>query len=132
MRFFISHLGVPIGEVDLTTTETAIGELVAAPGYDAIRPTIRAASEALWAVGFLGNSTGNDFDPAAFSRAQALSLELRDDRGAFVPSDFINIVERPAAGDPPVVFVRFRLAGAHVASVRKPTSKEDGGSELRR
>jgi hypothetical protein len=130
MRYSISHLGVPVGEVELTPTETAIGELMPVAGYESIRGVIRSASEVLWQNGFLGTTGGDQrFDPAALSRAQNLSLELRDDRGAFIPVDFINIVERPSAGDPPVVFVRFRLAHGHVASIPKQGDRQGGFPE---
>jgi len=128
MRYSINHLGVPIGTVDLTTTETAIGELVPSTGYAAVQETVRSASESLWASGFLGSGGSDKIDPAALNRAQALPLELRDERGAFVPADFINIVERQAKGEPPVVFVRFRLAPAQVASTLPSTADRAGGS----
>ena len=122
VHYSISHLGVPVGEVDLDPTETAIGELVPAAGYSAIRDTIRSASRALWATGFFDPAAaGEKVDPAALGRAAALPLELRDDTGVFVPADFINIVERPAPGDPPVVFVRFRLAPSQVPSIQRHT-----------
>jgi hypothetical protein len=121
VRYSISHLGIPIGEVELSPTETAVGELTPASGHDGISHIVRAASEALWARGFLGPGGGDPhFDPAVLSRAQDLSLELHDALGALVPVDFINIVERPGPCEPPVVFVRFRLAHGHVASVLKP------------
>jgi hypothetical protein len=131
MRFVISHLGVPIGNVDLPPAETAVGELVPADGYLAIRETIRSASRVLWASGFLADGDGTEFDVSALSRAQALSLELRDERGACVPADFINIVERPAPSDPPVVFVRFRMAPSQVPSPRHSPDREVGDARRR-
>jgi hypothetical protein len=130
MRFILSHLGVPIGELELPTTERAVGELEPAKGYLAIRETIRAASQVLWANGFLGEGTGIAFDTSSLARAQALSLELRDERGAFVPADFINIVERPRPTDTPVVFVQFRMAPSQIPSRRE--SPEMQGGDMRR
>jgi hypothetical protein len=132
MRYSISHLGVPIGDVELTPAETAVGELTCASGYEGIREVVRSASEALAANGFWGQpgrSVG--VDPAAFRRAQNLSLELRDELGAFVPVDFINIVEGPATDAHPVVFVRFRFAHGHVAS-RPRAGDMPGGDSGRR
>jgi hypothetical protein len=131
MRFLISHLGVPIGDVDLPATETAVGELVPSDGYIAIRDTIRSASQVLWANGFLSEAGGIGFDPSALSRAQALPLELRDEQGTFVPADFINIVERPSPSDPPVVFVRFRMAPSQVPSLRKSADPQGGDARRR-
>jgi len=132
MRYSISHLGVPIGDVDLSPTETAVGELVPVAGYSAIEETVRAGSRALWAAGFLSvNGAGAEVDPVALGRAAALTLELRDDRGALVPADFINIVERPTPGEPPIVFVRFRLAPSQVPSIRNTPEIPGGHSEGR-
>jgi hypothetical protein len=132
MRYVVSHLGVPIGRVDLTQGDSAVGELVATAAYDAVRNTIRSASEVLWAIGFLGSGqTANNLDPAALGRAQALPLELRDERGVFVPTDFINVVERPSPAELPVVFVRFRLASANVAAINETQSRNDGESSRR-
>ena len=131
MRFVIAHLGVPIGHVELPPTERAVGELTPADSYLAIRETIRAASQVLWANGFLGDGTGIAFDTSSLARAQALSLELRDERGAFVPTDFINIVERPAPTDAPVVFVQFRMAPSQVPSVRDAPEMQGGDARRR-
>lgn len=118
-RVVVTHHGVPLGRVEalrLTTGDLAVGELECLSAYDALRPTIWEASRSLWSVGFL--ASGIDVTrmapaPAAVrERAAALDLELRDEQGSVVPTDFVNIVERPFVDMPPVVLARLRLASA--------------------
>ena len=132
----VTHHGVPLGRVEalrLTTTDLAVGELECLSAYDALRPTIREASRSLWSVGFL--ASGMDVTrmapaPAAVrERAAELELELRDEQGALVPTDFVNIVERPFVEMPPVVFARLRLApGLEQASVILSEAKDLTGA----
>jgi hypothetical protein len=121
MEFTILHRGVPLGTVELPSSDLAIGELAPSPAYLAVREEIREASAALWALGFLSESPlARTADPSSLARAQALPLELRDPAGTLVTVDFINIVERPDAADAPVVFTRFRHAAAIApAAVRR-------------
>lgn len=115
-QYVVTHRGVPVGRVRLTGTELAAGELRIVPAYLAIRDVVRRASESLWAIGFLAppSSPGGCRVPLeAVTRAADLELELRDDEtGALIWTDFVKIVERPAADATPVVFARVRLAPA--------------------
>ena len=115
--YLVLHQGTPVGITSLTTTGTlGVGELTPEPGYAAVRDIIRSASRSLWSVGFLALA---DKEPAlprvpldVVSRVAELPLELHDECGTFVPTDFVNIVEREDASFPPAVFVRFRLERA--------------------
>jgi len=107
----------------LTKAEIAAGELRIEPGYLAIRDLIRRASESLWAIGFLSRPSspaGSRVPLELVTRAAELELELRDESGALMWTDFVNIVERPDAEDAPVVFARVRLAPAARAAVVGP------------
>jgi len=128
----VTHHGVPLGRVEalrLTTGDLAVGELECLSAYDALRPTIWEASRSLWSVGFL--SSGIDVTrmspaPAAVrERAAELELELRDEKGGLIPSDFVNIVERPFVDMPPVVLARLRLAQAAESATVIPTEVSD-------
>jgi len=123
----VTHHGVPLGRVDplrLTTDALAVGELERMAAYDALRPTIWEASRSLWSVGFLASGIDvTRMSPApAEIREQAaeLELELRDETGALVPTDFVNIVERPFVDMPPVVIARLRLAPASENAIGLP------------
>ena len=118
-RIDVIHQGVPVGRVGnlrLTTGDLVVGELERLDGYDALRPTIWAVSRSLWSVGFLASgldvSRMSPSPPEVLERAAELELELRDEYGALVPTDFVNVIERPFVEMPPVVFARLRLAPA--------------------
>ena len=137
MRVLITHRGVPLGRVEalrLTVGELAVGELECMSAYAALRPTIWEASRSLWSVGFL--ASGVDVTrmapapPEVRERAAELELELRDDAGALVPTDFVNIVERPFVDMPPVVFARLRLAPASERAVVIPGDTRDLGRSV--
>ena len=116
MRYSILHKGAPIGHVYLTRGELGVGSFEPYAAYESLRDLIRAASRSLWDVGFFASGVPTvahaRVSADALSRAAELDLELRDPKGALVPTDFVNIVERPESALPPVVFVRFRLAGS--------------------
>jgi hypothetical protein len=129
----VTHHGVPLGRVEtlrLTTGELAVGELDRMPAYEALRPIIWAASRSLWSVGFL--KSGIDVTrisagpPDVLERVAELELELRDEHGV-IPTDFVNIVERPIAEMPPVVFARLRLAPAALPAEDTPPAAHGGG-----
>jgi hypothetical protein len=129
MQYSILHEGVPIGTVELGAKENEVGEVIVTPAYSAVRPIILAASEALWAAGFLAEvGDPKSIKTSALQRAQSLPLELRDPLGAFVATDFVNIVERPNPDDLPVVFVRFRLMPAGTPSVPSQRKRDGRGS----
>lgn len=118
-RLVVTHHGVPLGRVDelhLTTGDLVVGEVECLSAYDALRPTIWEASRSLWSVGFLASGIDvTRMSPAPAEvreRAAELELELRDEKGALVPTDFVNIVERPFVAMAPIVLARLRLAPA--------------------
>jgi hypothetical protein len=113
VRFTITHHGVPVG----TTEFTAAGERIVVgvrplPGYGAIQPMVRAASVALAGVALGG---GQSVESAALRRAAELgrALELRDEAGALVPVDYVELTEWP--GGNPEVAAMLRLRDAHAA-----------------
>jgi len=123
------HHGVPVGRVRLTNAELTAGELRIEPGYEAIRSLVREASESLWAAGFLSRGAtgeGSRVPLDTVTRAAELELELRDETGALIWTDFVNIVERPYAA--PVVFARVRLAPAPRAARVHPTPAQPGAA----
>ena len=124
----VTHHGVPIGRIEalhLTAGDLAVGELHCLLAYDALRPTIWEASRSLWSVGFLASGVDvTRMSPAPAEvreRAAELELELRDEKGVLVPTDFVNIVERPFVEMPPVVLARLRLAPASEAAIVIPS-----------
>jgi len=132
----VTHHGVPLGRVEalrLTNGDLAIGELECLSAYDALRPTIREASRSLWSVGFL--ASGVDLtrmapaDIEVRERAAELELELRDETGQLVPTDFVNIIERPF-DTPPVVLARLRLAPAAETAFVSPRGARDRGRSV--
>jgi hypothetical protein len=126
----VTHSGVPIGRVSLTIGELGVGDLEPTSHYSAVRDLIRAASCSLWSVGFLSRGLVPDRQPTPIeivTRVAELDLELRDDRGGLVPTDFVNIVEHEDASRPPAVFVRFRLERAGRAAVVQPGPSSDSG-----
>jgi len=120
-EFLVSHRGIPVGRMRARVIEGALicGELRAEAGYDGIRDLIRQASASLWAVGFLAKSPAQPqpvFPAAAVSRAAELPLELQDELGALVWTDFVNIIELPNPAELPMVIARLRLAPARTAA----------------
>jgi len=126
----VVHHGVPIGRVSLTIGELGVGDLEPTSHYAALRDLIRAASRSLWSVGFLSRSLtpGRQRTPIeVVTRAAELDLELHDDNGVLVPTDFVNVVEHEDASRPPAVFVRFRLERAGRPAVVTPAPANDSG-----
>jgi hypothetical protein len=104
----VTFQGVPLGEVDVEPAELVIAELRPAPAYESIRPTIRAGSEALWALGFTGTPATGCVSTEALGAAARLDLELRDANGGAVAADWINVIEWPEADRRPTVMARIR------------------------
>jgi hypothetical protein len=127
-RIVVTHHGIPLGRVGtlrLTTGDLLVGELECVEAYAALRPTIWEVSRSLWSVGFLASgldvSRMSPAAPEVLERAAELDLELRDEDGALVPTDFVNIVERPFVEMLPVVFARLRLAPAAMMALMVPS-----------
>jgi hypothetical protein len=121
VRFSVEHNGVPIGFVELDQGELVAGRLVPLPTLDSLRDTLRAGSRALLALGFFGAATpaGQNGAGDALRAAAALQFDLLDDRGEFVPTTFVNLIEAP--DNEVVVLTRFGHAHAMVgARVRTP------------
>jgi hypothetical protein len=128
----VTYNGVPIGHVSLTIAELGIGELEPTLHYAAVRDLIRSASRSLWSVGFLSRpldlAPGRERIPIEIvTRVAELDLELYDDTGVLVPTDFVNVVEHEDASRLPAVFVRFRLERAGTPAVVAPRPSNDSG-----
>ena len=129
--FTISLRGVPVGVAEFAPASDLITIAVhPLPGYDAVQPTIRAASAAL-ADAAIGRVADAPRDQALRRGAElGRMLELRDQAGGLVPTDFIDLTEWPNGNPKVAAIIRFREAHAAVpASVRvKPVSDADARS----
>lgn len=125
MRLQITHQGVPLGHTDLETEGLAIADFTPGDGYAKVRDVIRAGSKALWELGFFQRARVAADDIASAARLQ---FELRDDKGALVHSDWVNIIERPQPGSAPMVIARFQQAPAGQPSAARPRSRGDGSA----
>jgi hypothetical protein len=134
VRYTISHQGVPIGSAELTLGDAiTIGAVTPLAAYEAIRPLVRDATAALRAIGFPEPSedAAPIDDPTVLARAAALgrALELRDERGTVVTTDFVELMEQVAPdGSSPIVWVRSRHAAAALPAVQTPTVSADGNA----
>ena len=118
--FTISLRGVPVGVADFAPGPDFIAVAVRPlRGYDAVRATVRAASIAL-ADAAIGGQSGRATDGALRSGVElGRMLELRDDSGVLVPTDFIELTEWPGGSPELAAMIRFRDAQAAVpASIR--------------
>src|SRR5262245_10411358 len=130
-QFTILHRGVPIGSAATTPRpdagpgdpfEFSFLDFRPLPAYDAIRPVIRLASDALAHFGFLGPVADPESDSrgqAAYVAAQALwgELELADDRGRPLAGRVVWFLEHIVDGEPSYWFdVEVDGPGANVAA----------------
>jgi hypothetical protein len=129
MWYTISHQGVPIGEADLDLgPEVTVGAVRPLPGYAAVQPLVRAATDALRGLGYLGAASERASDAAgraALARGATLgrALELRDARGTLVTADFVELMEWPGAESEVTAvtaWVRAREAPAAVPARERP------------
>ena len=126
MRYTITHRGVPIGEAELDLgPDLAVGAMRPLPAYAAVRPLVRAATDALRGLGFLGppaDPVSSDAGRAALQRGATLgrALELRDARGALVTADFVELMDWPGAESEVTAWVRAREAPAAVPARERP------------
>jgi hypothetical protein len=125
MRFIVVQRGVPIGETELMPGDLSIGDLSPNSAYEAVRPTIRSASEALWALGFFPGGTNGRVSAEALGRAARLDFDLLDSDGLSVAADWVNIVESPEPGRAPAVIARLRHLHAPVGAPIAPSSRGD-------
>lgn len=102
MRYTITYRGVPVGRADLNLgPELVVAEVTPLRAYDAIRPDVRAATVALHRAGFLAAAPQRDVSAAPHMLVGALGrgaeigreLELRDDCGAAVAADFVELMD---------------------------------------
>jgi hypothetical protein len=127
MRFTITHHGVPIGTVELdASADRALGPVATLPAYAVVRALVQAATEALSGV------TAGPGDRAAaergtvFGRAASLgrALEVRDERGESVATDYVELHDRPGAEPEVAAAVGFRGAPAHVPARGTPGRRD--------
>jgi len=124
--FTITHRGVPIGTVELDSAEDrAAVAVVILSAYEALRPIVRAASDALRAAA-VGSGESDVVSRSALQQAVTLGkdLELIDRAGELVATDFIELGEWPGE-DPEVrAWIGFRGVAARRAARRSPPKKE--------
>lgn len=113
MRYSVVSDGVPVGFVELPTGELVAAPLAPAAALDPLRPTIRAGSDALLALGFFGAASGVTLNGAgtALRAAADLRFELVDFHGQLAHTTFVNLIEAPDGG----IVVIARLSNDHAA-----------------
>lgn len=127
MRLSVTHRGVPVGFVDLEVDDhQGVGTLEPEPAYHAIAPVLRLA-------GVLGARARTelltldaDATPSqpALEKAAALTFELWDEHGVYVPATVVRLVElktRPGV----TVFVEF---GRTMSSMPAQAPLHQGGA----
>jgi hypothetical protein len=143
-QYTLLFRGAAIGTVDFQTDgEIGGGPITPLPGFEAVRGALEAASRALANLGYLPpvgqavggvNASGDRAGRDALARAQAIcdELELRDERGALTPTDWINVFGGRTTDEPLAVMAAFRRDPAGVRAVLPPSTRRggDGGSRL--
>ena len=136
MRYTISHQGVPIGEAELDLgPEVTVGAVRPLPGYAVVQPVVRAATDALRGLGYLGPASEPVSDAAgraALARGATLgrALELRDARGALAAADYVELMDWPGTEPEVTAWVRAREAPAGVPARVRPAG--GGGRDASR
>lgn len=126
MRYTIEHQGVPVGIVEVMPgAELTAADVQPLPGYAAIQPLVRTATDALRNLGFIGpvaepTSSARGADALAAAGALGGRLELRDERGAMVPVEAIDLTDWPGSENEVVAFITFGDAGATVPAPLRP------------
>jgi hypothetical protein len=135
MRYTIEHQGVPVGIVEVTPgAELTAADVQPLPGYAAIQPLVRSATDALRNLGFIGPvaepaSSARGADALAAAGSLGRRLELRDERGAVVAVDAIDLTDWPGSESEVVAFISFGDASATVpAPVQPPPVQDRDGS----
>ena len=124
--YTITHRGVPVATFEVLPgaqgprpVRVPIEPL---PGFEAIRPTARAATIALRVLlAAVPQKFGELRSRGELGRAAASGreLELRDEQGALVPVDFIELLESPGEDPPVSALVRRRDAHAGTLAVER-------------
>jgi hypothetical protein len=138
MRVTVHHRGVPVGTVILRLGgPLAMGDVEPLPGYAALQPTLRAGGRVEANLGYLPpeghavggvDAAGEAAGRAALARVDALSreLELRDARGALVPTAWVELTDVPGGrGVWLVAELTIAPAGAPAALHEPPLSDAD-------
>ena len=128
MRFTITHHGVPVGTTEFTTAgERIVVGVRPLSGYAAIRPLVRAASVALAGVALGGDQS---VESVALRRGAELgrALELRDEAGALVPVDYVELTEWPGGNPEVAAMLRLRDAHAPVPASVHPAPRGGSGT----
>jgi hypothetical protein len=130
MRVTIVHEGVPIGTSDLPVAGVSAGRMQPLQAYDAIRETIREASDVLLAHGLYGTHAPGacaDAEHLALRSVATMQFELRDETGQQVSTHFVNLIDAPDDRRV-VVFARFREPRAVAATLRPRRRVPDTGA----
>ena len=123
----VSHRGVPLGHTDLVTEGLAIGDFRPGDGYAKVRDVIREASRAVWAMGFFRANIQPRVAVEDIAAAARLEFELRDEKGALVHSDWVNIIA--LTPDQHIVLVRQFRFGINAFSLEIPGGMIDAGED---
>ena len=129
MKYTIEHQGVPVGTIELKAhNDLAAADVEPLAGYVTIEPVVRAATTALRNLGFRGpvaNVASNASESTVLRAAATLGrqLELRDERGAAVAVDFIDMTDWSEKEREIVAFITFRDASAHVSTPLTPAAQ---------
>ena len=109
MRLTVTHQGVPVGVVDLDIDDhQGVGTLERAPAYESIAPVlwVAAAQGARARTELLTLDAEGTPSLPGLEKAAALTFEVWDERGVYVPTAVVRLVElktRPGI----TVFVEF-------------------------
>ena len=140
-EFTVLFRGAPIGRLrGQSSDDLYSGDLVPLPGFDAVRTVIADASRALANYGFLPSpgelvggvgDEGSGAGEVAFAAAQELSkqLELRDTRGQFVHTDWINVFGARTPEDSITVIAALHQAPSATPAALPELLREDSGTE---
>jgi hypothetical protein len=103
----IAHRGVPIGEADLDLeADPAVGHVATLPAYDSLRERVRIATRVLQAS--IAGSSTSDEDVLKSAVALGRELELRDQQGELIPTDFVELADWETDPLGVTVWVRLR------------------------
>jgi hypothetical protein len=128
--FTITHHGVPIGLIESLPAEERITIGVQPlPGYAPLQELVRAASRALADTALSRPTPASAPVASALRRGAELGreLELRDEAGALVPADYIELTDWP--GGEPEIAALIRLRDAHAGAPARVPPRTSGGAD---